>query len=111
MSGVRKLFQLGQLGQVGRLLRAHILKVFNRTNKLFYSNNSLYFRRQGGLTKQFQDFILRKNKSLTSRDLQDIFEDFKSKDDNDRNQLSIQTKEEAEKWVASMQDDWKAQQN
>ena len=54
MSGVRKLFQVGQLGQVCRLLRAHILKVFKRTNKVFYSNNSFYFRRPRRLNKTRQ---------------------------------------------------------
>ena len=57
MSGVRKLFQLGQLGQlgqVGRLLSAHILKVFKRTNKVFYSNNSFYFRQPRRLNKTRQ---------------------------------------------------------
>ena len=54
MSGVRKLFQLGQLGQVGRLLRAHILKVFNRTNQVFYSNNCFYFRQPRRLNKTRQ---------------------------------------------------------
>ena len=54
MSGVRKLFQLGQLGQVCRLLRAHILKVFKRTNKVFYSNNCFYFRQPRRLNKTRQ---------------------------------------------------------
>ena len=53
MSGVQKLFQVGQLGQVGRLLRAHILKVFKRTNKVFFIPTTLFTSdSQGGLTKQ-----------------------------------------------------------